>query len=278
MKKFVSIILAMALCLTMCASALAETRLEKIQNAGVIHMATSPDFAPLEFIDDSKTGQDMYVGADVELAKYIAKGLGVDLIIDPMDFAAVQASIAMKSTDMAIAGFAYTEERAEMCEMSIYFNITTDDEEDKGQTLLVPAGMEHEYATAESFAGKKIAVQNGSLQQQLAMQQLPKDVELVPVADLGTSIVMLSEGKVDAIGVDGSNGELFAANYPEVAVCDFKYVYEGEGNVLMVPQGETELIEAINAILQEVNDLGLYQQWKDEATALAKSLNIEVNE
>lgn len=278
MKKFASILLVLVLALTMCSSALAESRLEKIQKAGVIHMATSPDFAPLEFIDDSKTGQDMYVGCDIELAKYIAKGLGVELIVDPMDFAAVQASIALKTTDMAIAGFAYTAERAEMSEMSIYYNISTDDEDDKGQTLLVPAGKEHEYATAESFAGKKVAVQNGSLQQQLASQQLPKDVELVPIADLGTAVLMLSEGKIDAIGVDGSNGEVFATQYPEVAVCDFKYVYEGEGNVLMVPQGETELIEAINKILQEVNDLGLYQQWEDEATALALSLGIEVNE
>lgn len=278
MKKFVSIVLALMLCMTMCASALAENRLEKIQNAGVIHLATSPDFAPAEFIDDSKTGQDMYVGADIELAKYIAKGLGVDLVIDPMDFSAVLASIAMKSTDMAISGFAYTAERAEMSEMSIYYNIQTDDEDDKGQTLLVKKGEEHNFATAESFAGLKIAVQNGSLQQQLAMQQLPKDIEIVPIADLGTAVLMLTEGKVDAIGVDGSNGELFSTQYPEVAVCDFKYVYEGEGNVLMVPQGETELIEAINAILQEVNDLGLYQQWEDEATALAKSLGIEVNE
>lgn len=276
MKKIVAMLLALVLCMTLCASALAESRLDKILAAGEIHMATSPDFAPLEFIDDSKTGQDMYVGCDIELAKYIAEGLGVKLVVDPMDFAAVQASVAMKTTDMAIAGFAYTQERAEMSEMSIYYNI--DDEEDKGQTLLVPAGTEHEYATAESFAGKKIAVQNGSLQQQLANQQLPADVKIELVADLGTAVLMLIEGKIDAIGVDGSNGEIFATQYPEVAVADFKYTYEGEGNVLMVPQGETELIAAINAILEEVNEKGLYQQWKEEAEALALSLGIEVNE
>ena len=58
MKKFIATLLAAALTLTMCASALAESRLDKILEAGEIHMATSPDFAPSEFIDDSKTGQD----------------------------------------------------------------------------------------------------------------------------------------------------------------------------------------------------------------------------
>ena len=276
MKKIIAMMLVLILCLTMCTAALAESRLEKIKKAGVIHMATSPDFAPLEFIDDTQTGQEMYVGADIELARYIAEKLGVELIIDPMDFSAVQASVAMGTTDLAIAGFAYTEERAEVAEMSIYFNI--DDEDDKGQTLLVPAGTAGEYATAESFAGKKIAVQNGSLQQQLANAQLPADIDIELVADLGTAVLMLIEGKVDAIGVDGSNGEIFATQYPEVAIADFKYVYEGEGNVLMVPKGETELIEAINEILVEVNDLGLYQQWKDDATTLATQLGIDVNE
>lgn len=277
MKKIIAIALTLVLCLTLCASALAETRLEKILKSGEIHMATSPDFAPLEFIDDSKTGQDMYVGCDIELAKYIAEKLNVKLVVEPMDFSAVQASVAMGTVDMAIAGFAYNPERAEVAEMSAYYNITST-EDDKGQTLLVPAGKEHDFATAESFSGLKIAVQNGSLQQQLANAQLPGDIKIELVADLGTAVLMLIEGKVDAIGVDGSNGEIFATQYPEVAVADFKYVYEGEGNVIMMPKGETELAQAINEILAEVNDLGLYQQWEDEATALALSLGIDVNE
>jgi len=276
MKKIVAMLLALVLCMTLCASALAESRLDKIKNAGVIELATSPDFAPIEFIDDSKSGQDMYVGADIELAKYIAEKLGVELVIKPMDFSAVQAAVAMGQIDMAISGFAYTEERAEVAEMSAYYNI--DDEEDLGQGLLVLAGTESNFKTAEDFAGLTIAVQNGSLQQQLAAAQLPASCKLQPIADLGTAVLMLTEGKVDAIGVDGSNGNMFCQNYPEVALAEFKYEYSSEGNVLMVPKGEVELITAINEILAEVNELGLYKQWKADATDLALSLGIEVNE
>ena len=46
----------------------------------------------------------------------------------------------------------------------------------------------------------------------------------------------------------------------------------------MVPKGETDLIEAINEIIAEVNEKGLYKQWNDEATELAKSLGVDVNE
>ena len=129
MKKIIALTLAilmMAVCFTGCTGSdttISVATLESVKSAGKLVMATSPDFAPLEFIDDSKTGQDMYVGCDIELAKYIAEKLNVKLVVEPMDFSAVQASVAMGTVDMAIAGFAYTPERAEMSEMSIYFNI-----------------------------------------------------------------------------------------------------------------------------------------------------------
>ena len=56
------------------------------------------------------------------------------------------------------------------------------------------------------------------------------------------------------------------------------FEYSSEGNVAAVKKGETELIEAVNEIIEEVNELGLYDQWKEEATELAKSLGLEVNE
>lgn len=47
--------------------------LEKIKGEGELHVALSPDFSPMEFVDSSKTGQEQYVGFDVSLAKFIAE-------------------------------------------------------------------------------------------------------------------------------------------------------------------------------------------------------------
>lgn len=276
MKKIIAVLLATALCLTMCATALAETRLEKILASGEIHMATSPDFAPNEFIDDSKTGQDQYVGSDIELAKYIAEKLGVSLVIDAMDFSAVQAAVTTGNTDIAIAGFAYTEERAEACGISTFFNISNK-EDGKNQGLLVLKDNADQYATAEDFTGKKIATQNASLQYQLTSTQLP-EAEIELVADLGTAVMMLTSGKVDAVAVDADNGDLFCNNYDEVAMAEFYFDYSSDGNVLLVTKGEDDLLDAINEILEEVNELGLYEQWRAEATELAKNLGLEVDE
>lgn len=272
-KLFCAALAAAMLMATMSGCGSSQNRLEKILESGKLVLATSPDFAPLEF-EDLSSGEAQYVGSDIELAKYIAEKLGVELEISAMDFSAVQAAIPSGQADIAISGFAKTEERAQNMELSTPFNIT----EDGGQTVLVAKGEGANYTAAEDFSGLQIGAQNGSLQYNLVSSQLPDDVEIVPVGSLNDGVLMLETGKIDALASDLSNAELLLESHDGIETTDFMFEYSSEGNVAAVKKGETELIEAVNEIIEEVNELGLYDQWKDEATELAKSLGLEVNE
>lgn len=272
-KLFCAALAAAMLMATMSGCGSSQNRLEKIKESGKLVLATSPDFAPLEF-EDLSSGEAQYVGSDIELAKYIAEKLGVELEISAMDFSAVQAAIPSGQADIAISGFARTEERAQNLELSTPFNIT----EDGGQTVLVLKGEGANYTAAEDFSGLQIGAQNGSLQYNLVSSQLPEDVEIVPVGSLNDGVLMLETGKIDALASDLSNAELLLESHDGIETTDFMFEYSSEGNVAAVKKGETELIEAVNEIIEEVNELGLYDQWKEEATELAKSLGLEVNE
>ena len=272
-KLFCAALAAAMLMAAMSGCGSSQNRLEKIKESGKLVLATSPDFAPLEF-EDLSSGEAQYVGSDIELAKYIAEKLGVELEISAMDFSAVQAAIPSGQADIAISGFAKTEERAQNMELSTPFNIT----EDGGQTVLVAKGQGANYTAAEDFSGLQIGAQNGSLQYNLVSSQLPEDVEIVPVGSLNDGVLMLETGKIDALASDLSNAELLLESHDGIETTDFMFEYSSEGNVAAVKKGETELIEAVNEIIEEVNELGLYDQWKDEATELAKSLGLEVNE
>lgn len=272
-KLFCAALAAAMLMATMSGCGSSQNRLEKILESGKLVLATSPDFAPLEF-EDLSSGEAQYVGSDIELAKYIAEKLGVELEISAMDFSAVQAAIPSGQADIAISGFAKTEERAQNMELSTPFNIT----EDGGQTVLVLKGEGANYTAAEDFSGLQIGAQNGSLQYNLVSEQLPEDVEIVPVGSLNDGVLMLETGKIDALASDLSNAELLLESHDGIETTDFMFEYSSEGNVAAVKKGETELIEAVNEIIEEVNELGLYDQWKEEATELAKSLGLEVNE
>ena len=192
-----------------------------------------------------------------------------------MDFSAVQAAITSGQADIAIAGFAKTPEREESMGLTTPFGM---DDEDNGQGLLVPADKASEYTSAEDFSGKTVGAQNGSLQQNLVTSQLPEDVNVEPIGSLNDGVLMLQTGKIDALASDGSNAKLLMENYDDIALCDFMFEWESEGNVAAVKKGEDELLDAVNEIIEEVNEQGLYLEWKAEATELAKSLGIEVNE
>ena len=88
---------------------------------------------------------------------------------------------------------------------------------------------------------------------------------------------MLINGRVDAVAVSGDNGISLSESYPEVAMAEFKFDYENDGNVVAVKKSEEELLGAINEIMADVNSEGLYEQWKVDAVELAQSLGIETN-
>ena len=149
----------------------ATNRLEEIKQKGVIVLATSPDFAPQEF-EDISSGEKTYVGCDIELAKYIADYIGVELDIQAMDFQACQAAVSTGKADFSISGYAWKEDRAENYEISDFFNVDRD-EDGSRQVVIVPADKASEYQSPEDFAGKTIGCQNGSLQLSLTEPSCP---------------------------------------------------------------------------------------------------------
>ncbi|MBQ8733960.1 MAG: hypothetical protein IJY76_05670, partial [Anaerotignum sp.] len=67
MKKLMMIMLTALLLLAGCGSntAAPQNKLEEILANGKLVLATSPDYAPQEFINPNETGQDQYVGSDI---------------------------------------------------------------------------------------------------------------------------------------------------------------------------------------------------------------------
>ena len=247
-------------------------KLDKILAAGVITCATSPDFAPNEFMDIS-SGETKYVGCDMELAQYIADSLGVKLEIVPMKFDAIKAAVTTGQVDMAIAGLAYTEDRAKNMQLSDLFGNTDADE---GQGIVILKENADQLKTADDFAGKKVLAQNGSVQLDLTIEQLPK-VDCTPIADVNNGAMEVMTGQADGLTLDLAVAKVLVAAHKELAISDFQFEYESKGNVIGCTKGETKLVNALNMVVKEVNDKGLYKQWKDKAVELAKALGVEVD-
>lgn len=268
MKKIVSLILAALMLVSMmvgCGSKESASTGVKTVTSGKLTVATSPDFAPMEFMDPTKEGQDQYVGFDLTLAKYVADSMGLELVVMPMSFDACQTAVYAGTVDMAISGFSWTEDRAQNYNVSNYYH--PGDNEDE-QVLITLASNGDKYATADALKGAKIGAQNASLQQSLATEQLP-DTELVLFTDLGTGVLQLKNGDFDCIAVAKGNGDAIIANNPEVAMSGFKFVVDEKytGNVILLQKGADELTAAVNSALASSKDQ--WETWYSEAKAIS---------
>ena len=270
MKKTLSIILALVMIFALCTTAFAaeeKTEVDAIKEAGVLTVALSPDFAPMEFVDSSKEGQDQYVGFDVTLAKYIAEYLGVELEIQAMSFDACQTAVALDSVDMSISGYSWTETRAENFELSDY-NYAGDNE--SKQVLLIKAEDAEKYTKPEDFAGLDVGAQNASLQMQLVTEQLP-DAKPYTIGEIGVGVMELQSGNIVALAVADGNADAILANNEGLVKCswEFDVSAEYEANVIMLHKGDTALLEVVNEALAEAYENGYYGPWYDEAKIAA---------
>ena len=258
----------------------ASNRLEDILERGYIEVATEPAFAPNEFVDPTKTGDDQYVGADIELANYIADSLGVELRLKPMDFTTVLGSITTGKYDLAISALAYTPERAEAMNLSKGYYYGSEDPQ-TAYGLLIRKEDAKQIQSAADLAGKIITFQNGSLQEQLVEEQLPECKNWQPVSSTNDGFLLVEAGRADAAAAHLKMAQLYLDSNPNsklMILPDFYFSVDPntQGTRIGIPKGEDDLTERINEIIDEVLEQDLYNQWYEEYTEYAKNLGIDV--
>lgn len=259
MKKMFALLLAVLMLAAMFAGCGA-----KKEEAKVLKVATSPDFAPMEFVsgDEKATGNDKYAGFDITLAKYIASEMGMELEIVPMSFDACQTAVAMGSVDMAISGFSWTEERAQNYNLSDQYDTGNEDQ----QTIITLAENADKFTTAESLAGQKVGAQIASLQASLVTEQLP-GAQMVTVSDLTTALMQLRNGDFVALAVADGNADSIIANNPDLVKPGFFFEVDEAytGNVVMLKKGADELTKTVNDLLTKSKEAGLWPEWYAQA-------------
>ena len=239
-----------------------------------ITVAMSPDFAPMEFVDTSRSGDDQYVGFDVLLAQDIANGLGKKLVIEPMSFDAVQAAVQTGKVDMGISGFSWTEERAENYQLTRWYKAGENETE---QTVITTKENEGKFTKVEDFAGLKVGAQGGSLQKTMVETQLP-DAELVLYDNLNDACTALMTGKIDALAVATGNGESFISANPDALVMtDFNFEVDDlyKNNVVMINKDNAALCEQVNAILDQEEKDGVWDGWYEASQLLGNIKTID---
>jgi glutamine transport system substrate-binding protein len=240
--KRISIALIAAVCMAaLTGPALAEK----------ITVATDTNFPPFEFKD--KSGK--HTGFDVELWDAIAKVIGLEYELQPMDFNGIIPGLQTKQLDVGIAGMTIKPERAEVVDFS-------DPYYDAGLLILVRNDTT-DINAIEDLKGKVVSTKLGTTSEDFAKKNAAaKEVKLFPNND--AMFLELMSGGADAVIFDSP---VIAEFMRTAGQGQFKVVgplYMGQSYGIAFPKG-SELVPKVNAALKQLREDGtynaLYRKW-----------------
>lgn len=223
-----------------------ETEAAESSKGGTLVMATNAEFPPYEYHDSSMTGPDGsdIVGIDAEIAGAIAEKLGMDLVIEDVQFASIIPELLSGKADFGAAGMTVTEDRLMNVDFSDTYATAV-------QSIIVVDGSE--IATPDDLAGKLIGVQEGTTGDLYSTDDFGDD--MVERYLKGVDAVQaLLQGKVDAVIIDNEPAKVFVSENDGLKILDTAYAEEEYA--IAVKKGNTELLDKINGALAELKESG----------------------
>ena len=236
-------------------------------------MATNAAFPPYEYKDG-----DTIVGIDAEIAAALAEKLGMELVIEDVDFGAVLTGVAEGKYDMGMAGITVTDERKETMDFSDTYATGI-------QVIIVKDGSEIE-SLDDLFEfnedGDPVALKNpdikvgvqenttGDIYSSSAVDawgfnDLNEDESIatdrvVRYKTGAEAVSALKSDKVDCVIIDNEPAKSFVAANEGIHILEGDNEYAIEDYAICVDKGNTELLEKINKALSELKADGTVDQ------------------
>ncbi len=192
MKKYLLVIVALLLTLT-CTALAEDASVDVILQKGTLVMGLDDSFPPMGFRDENND----IVGFDIDVAREVATRLGVELVVQPIDWNAKEMELDTRAIDCVWNGMSITPAREEsMCMSFPYLN----------NKMVFYTQKDAGIITLEDLAGKKVAIQNGSYAEELltgGYKQLADTFdEVLGFDDYLTALMDLQSGGCDAVLMD----------------------------------------------------------------------------
>ncbi|HUA11405.1 MAG TPA: ABC transporter substrate-binding protein [Solirubrobacteraceae bacterium] len=130
----------------------------KYKSKSSLIIATEPEYAPNEFIENGKI-----VGMDPDLMTAIAEVLGLKVSFAEAQFTAIIPGIKAGKYDVGASSFTDTAERQKEVEFVDYF--------EAGQSFYAKSSSSPNVETVADLCGKTVAVEKGTVEQEEAEKQ-----------------------------------------------------------------------------------------------------------
>ena len=250
MKKQIIKNIALALSLVMVVFTLTACG-GKDNGEATLVFGTNAEFPPFEFVAaEGVIGE--FDGIDMAIADMIAKDNGMTAQISNMEFDSLLIALENGQVDAVIAGMTITEERLETVNFSKpYYQAT--------QVMIVKE--DSTIAKASDMADKKIAVIQGYTGE-ICVNDMGYEYTSFKK---GTDAVMeLVNGKADVVVIDSATASKYVSDNEGLKIVEDTEAFGSEEYAIAVAKENTELLEMINASIDELLANGTVGELADQ--------------
>jgi len=209
--------------------------LNDIINKGSISIAVPQDFAPF-----GSAGADLKPeGYDVDVAKLIAKDLGVELNLVPVTSANRIPYLQTNKVDIVISSMGANPGRAK----SIWFS--------SAYAPFFSGAFAADNVSASStadFSGKTIAVTRGTLEDLAITESSPSDADIKRFEDNAVTIAAYLAGQADVLVTGNVIAAKIKEDNPEVNL-ETKFIINNSPCFMGVAKGNVDLLRWINVFI-----------------------------
>ena len=226
-------------------SASSEAKAEvKTVSAGKLTMATNATFPPYEYHEGDKI-----VGIDAEIAKAVADKLGLELVIEDVEFDSIIAGVQAGKYDIGCAGMTVTEDRLKSVNFSTSYATGI-------QSIIVKEGSPIKTIDDLLKGNYKVGVQSGTTGD-IYMSDSKNGVgenRIDRFKSGNDAVIALKAGKVDAVCIDNEPAKAYVAANSGLVILETPYTEEKYA--IAISKDNEALLAAINKALDELTKDG----------------------
>lgn len=224
----------------------ADKSLEKIKEKKQFIVGLDDTFAPMGFRDEKGN----IVGFDIDLAKEVAKRMGVEVVFKPCEWDGIIFDLKSKKIDMIWNGLTITEDRKKQIGFSKPYN-------NGGQIIITREGKAIEKL--DDLRGKIVGVQMGSTSfTALEKTSVFKDLkETKKYGDNVEALLDLEAGRTDAVIIDSEVGKYYIAKKTGFKILNENIEKQQSG--VGMRKEDVELISEVDRLLDEMRKDGTFE-------------------
>jgi polar amino acid transport system substrate-binding protein len=242
---------------------------DDIRSRGELRVVTDASYAPASsFAADGRT----IIGFEPDLGAALGRVLGIRVVFRNADFATLPALVNSGRADLIISAMTDTAEREKDLDFVNYFAA--------GTSVVVSRGNPHGISDLESLCGQRVAVQAGTVQQDLLKREQSRcGAKLIKVTATDTNddaLMLLRTGRAAAMLMDYPPAEALTtdpstrAHYQLATTTQYEPGLYGIG----IAKGNTALRETVSAALSVLISSGTYaavlREWNVSEGAVAE--------